>query len=168
MDRELLRLDAESIYKMTIVDYLISNKDRHGENWGVYYDSATCEILRCHPLFDHNNSFDDEYMQNPDSIYLFNGKSLRKSALNAIKHCDLHFTDTISRSDFITQRQYDSFMSRAEELGIQTIKDKSTPWDRYIHKYSINNYTVEKQRLYKLYNTTDWNVVLKHIEEDFL
>lgn len=36
LDRELMRVDGEAIHKMAIVDYLISNKDRHGENWGMY------------------------------------------------------------------------------------------------------------------------------------
>ena len=31
---EALKVDLESIYKMWIVDYLISNRDRHVLNWG--------------------------------------------------------------------------------------------------------------------------------------
>ena len=30
---------------MWIVDYLISNPDRHLENWGFYYDPTTTDIL---------------------------------------------------------------------------------------------------------------------------
>lgn len=33
--KEALAIDAEAIYKMWIVDYLISNRDRHGLNWGL-------------------------------------------------------------------------------------------------------------------------------------
>lgn len=32
-EAEMLRIDSESIYKMWIVDFLISNRDRHGQNW---------------------------------------------------------------------------------------------------------------------------------------
>lgn len=44
---------------MFIVDYLVSNRDRHGMNWGFYYNCDTMKILSCHPLYDHNNSFED-------------------------------------------------------------------------------------------------------------
>lgn len=42
--------------EMWIVDFLISNRDRHGQNWGFYYDTETMEILGCRPLFDHYQS----------------------------------------------------------------------------------------------------------------
>lgn len=58
-----MRIDADSIYKVFIIDYLISNRDRHGGNWGFFYNCNTMEILGCHPLFDHNNAFDRALMQ---------------------------------------------------------------------------------------------------------
>lgn len=42
---EWYQMDADSMYKMFIVDYLISNSDRHGMNWGYFYDCNTMEIL---------------------------------------------------------------------------------------------------------------------------
>lgn len=33
--KKILEIDADSIYKMWIVDYLISNRDRHSQNWGI-------------------------------------------------------------------------------------------------------------------------------------
>jgi hypothetical protein len=121
-DIEMLRIDLEAIYKMWIVDYLISNRDRHSQNWGFYYDADTMEILKCHPLFDHNNAFDVGYMENPDSAYLFGDMTIREAATYAMKKVDFYFTDDIVRDDFITERQYNSFIKRADELGIRTVK----------------------------------------------
>ncbi len=122
--KEALKIDAESIYKMWIVDYLVSNRDRHDMNWGFFYDCNSMKILGCHPLYDHNNSFDRDTMLDKDRPYLYdNTKSMKAAALYAMKQVDFHFTDDITRADFLTDRQFASFMDRANDLGIKTIKD---------------------------------------------
>jgi hypothetical protein len=126
MDKEILNIDSESIYKMWITDYLISNRDRHGQNWGLYYDAKTMKIICCHPLFDHNNAFSNEWMDNPDSLYQFRNSTIRDAAKYAISKVDFHFTAEITRKDFLTTKQYETFMSRAKELGIKTIDDTLT------------------------------------------
>lgn len=118
-DIAMKELDADMMYKMWIVDYLISNRDRHGQNWGVYYDLRTMDILGMHPLFDHNNAFDIEWMQNKDMEYQFNNMTIQEAALYAMKRTDFYFTEEITHEDFITDRQYKSFMERANELGIE-------------------------------------------------
>lgn len=119
--KEALRIDADAIYKMWIVDYLISNTDRHGLNWGFYYNCETMEILGCHPLYDHNNAFDTELMKSAEASYVYDDSmTIHEAALAAIKNVDFHFTSEITREDFLTDRQYQSFMSRAKELGIKT------------------------------------------------
>lgn len=117
-DSEMLRIDKEMIYKMWVVDYLIANRDRHGQNWGFYYDSKTMEILSCHPLYDHNNAFDIEWMKDPDADYQFGNMTIRQAAHKAIREVDIKILNPITRDDFITERQYNCFMSRAKELGI--------------------------------------------------
>lgn len=118
-DTEIFALDKESIYKMWIVDFLISNRDRHGQNWGFFYDTDTMEILGCHPLFDHNNAFDIDFMRNMDAPYQFGNITMKQAALKAMKEVDFHFTAPITREDFITDRQYNSFRKRAEVLGLE-------------------------------------------------
>lgn len=118
-DTEIFALDKESIYKMWIVDFLISNRDRHGQNWGFFYDTDTMEILGCHPLFDHNNAFDIDFMRNMDAPYQFGDITMKQAALKAMKEVDFHFTAPITREDFITDRQYNSFRKRAEVLGLE-------------------------------------------------
>ena len=118
-EEEMFRIDRESIYKMWIVDFLISNRDRHGQNWGFFYDTETMDILGCHPLFDHNNAFDIDYMRDMDAPYQFGDMTIKQAAKKAMDQVDFHFTAPITREDFITQRQYDSFRKRAECLGLK-------------------------------------------------
>lgn len=119
-DLEMINIDADAIYKMIIIDYLIANRDRHNQNWGFYYDSETMNILKCHPLFDHNNAFDIEYMYNENAPYVFkNGVSIKECAMNAVKHTNIHFIDEIRKEDFITERQYNCFMKRVIQLNIK-------------------------------------------------
>lgn len=117
---ELTRLDADGFYKMLIIDYLIANPDRHGQNWGVYYDPNTVEVLRLHPLFDHNNAFDNGVMDDENYLSHFYDKSLKENALMAIKKVDVHFTKPITCDMFLTTKQYETFIERAKQLGINT------------------------------------------------
>lgn len=116
---EALKIDADSIYKMHIVDYLIANPDRHGMNWGFFYNCDSMEIEGCHPLYDHNNAFDTEYMRdrNAPSLYVA-GKTMRELAKHAMKEVDFYFYKNVTRKDFLTDRQYNEFMLRAKELGV--------------------------------------------------
>ena len=124
-NKEIMNIDSESIYKMWIVDYLISNSDRHGMNWGFFYNSSTMEILRCHPLFDHNNAFDNELMKNTNADYVFDNRmTMKQAAMLAMSKVDFHFFKPFTRADFLTDEQYDSFMNKAKELKIQIINDR--------------------------------------------
>lgn len=117
--KKALEIDADSIYKMWIVDYLISNRDRHGLNWGFFYNCNTMEILGCHPLYDHNNAFDIDTMLDKDRPYLYNNEmTMRQAAKEAMNYVDFYFTKEFTREDFLTDRQYKSFMERAKELNI--------------------------------------------------
>lgn len=120
--KEALRIDPESIYKMWIVDYLIANNDRHGLNWGFFYNCDTMQIIGCHPLYDHNNSFDIALMQDEDAGYLYDDSmTMKQAAMKAMKEVDFHFYRTPVREDFITDRQYNTFLHRAEQIGVRVI-----------------------------------------------
>lgn len=117
---EMFKIDAESLYKMFIVDYLIANPNRNRVSWGFYYDAATMQILRCHPLFNHNDAFESGTMQNKDYKYTFmdGRRTMREMALEAIEHVNFRFTQPITRDDFRTATQFLCFKQRAEELGL--------------------------------------------------
>lgn len=119
-DIEMKKIDEESIYKMWIVDYLISNGDRHGMNWGFYYDADTMEILKCHPLYDHNNAFDKDIMNDDNYPYLFNrSMTMKEAAHYAMSRVDFYFKEIPTKDDFLSEEQYNSFTRRFEELEIK-------------------------------------------------
>lgn len=113
-----LKLDSETIYKMCIIDYLVSNCDRHFGNWGFYYDSDTLELLECHPLFDHNLAF----ALNGEESEVFEGMTLKEVAIKGLKEIDFHFTAIVTRSDFYVQQHYELFKERMHELGLQEVE----------------------------------------------
>lgn len=123
-DREIIKLDPDGYYRMFIVDYLIANPDRHSQNWGLFYKSSDCELIGLHPLFDHNNAFDKEVMYNEDYGSHFLNKTLKENALYAMKKTDFHFVKPITPDLFLTDRQYEVFMKRANQLGVQ-VKEKT-------------------------------------------
>lgn len=116
--KEVEKIDSNGFYTMWVVDYLTANRDRHGGNWGLYYKPDTMELVSTHPLYDHNNAFDIEWINNPDADYQFNDMTIRQAANYAIKRCDIKITSEITREDFLTDRQYKCFMERAKELHI--------------------------------------------------
>ncbi|MCR5670746.1 MAG: hypothetical protein K6G10_07040 [Butyrivibrio sp.] len=118
-NKEMLKIDADSIYKMWIADYLISNSDRHSLNWGFFYNADTMAIIGCHPLYDHNNAFDKELMKDKNAPYIFGtDMTMQEAARYAMKHTDVHFFDEVTPSDFMNNEQYENFRERAESIGI--------------------------------------------------
>lgn len=111
--QEYIRIDKENLYKMFIVDYLISNSDRHGLNYGFFYDNNTMEIIGFHPLFDHNNAFDRTLMQIDVDSLVFD-KKMSELAKYAYQRCN--FKIEVDRNDFLTESHYKSFMRKLKEI----------------------------------------------------
>ena len=126
VDKLALKYSEEDYYKMLVVDYLISNSDRHIQNWGFYFNQENGELQGLHPLFDHNCAFDKEEMKSHDGgmSLVANGKSKREAALFAMKRCDFKIDKDLSKKDFLTEEHYNSFKRNAKELGIQ-IQEKT-------------------------------------------
>lgn len=121
-EREILALDKENIYKMWIADYLISNRDRHSMNWGLFYNPNNMELLGCHPLFDHNNAFDQELMKDKNAPYTYDNKmTMREAASFASRNVNVHFFDSVKQEDFLNKEQYESFLDRAADLHIKPV-----------------------------------------------
>lgn len=113
-------IDSEMFYKTIVADYLISNSDRHGANWGFYMNNRTGKLICAHPLFDHNNAFDRNFMEDENGgiCQLFPGKSQREAALYAIKRCDFRCVKPVAKEMFFDEEMYKSFIKRAVELGL--------------------------------------------------
>ena len=113
-------IDSETFYKTIVADYLCANRDRHDGNWGFFMNNTTGDLISLHPLFDHNNCFDEEFMkdENGGNCQLLPGKNQKEAALYAIKHCDFRCIKPVTKDMFIDETMYRTFMSRAEELGL--------------------------------------------------
>ena len=58
-------------------------------------------------------------MRDDDAEYLYdNSMTMKQAAMKAMNKVDFHFYREFTPNDFITKRQYDSFMRRAKQLGI--------------------------------------------------
>lgn len=110
--KESIKIDKDTMLKMLIVDYLISNPDRHGMNWGFWYDCDTMNIKSCHPLYDHNNAFDREEMKDTSGgmSLILDGKTKLQAARYASKHVD--FKCDVTRKDFLVNSHYVSFKKK--------------------------------------------------------
>lgn len=138
-EKEILKVDSDSIYKMCIMDYLVSNSDRHLGNWGFYENNNTGKLLCCHPLFDHNNAFDDEDMKEPSggANLIFEGKTKKEVALYAISKVKLECLKVVTKSMFLNDNMYYSFMNRAVELGLYE-QQKPKLGDKILDKLGIS------------------------------
>lgn len=87
--------------------------------------------MGCHPLFDHNNAFDIDFMRDMDAPYQFGEMTIKQAALKAMKEVDFHFTAPITRADFITERQYLSFKKRAACLGLK-VERREDLWTHHL------------------------------------
>lgn len=123
----VLEHDAERFYQTCIVDYLISNPDRHTQNWGFFMNNRTGKLERLHPLFDHNNAFDHETIINIEGApsQMLIGKTQRQAALIAIKKCNIRCIAPVTQDMFLSDEHYNSFMERACELGLYIKKELS-------------------------------------------
>ena len=117
---EAVKIDSDVFYKTIIADYLLSNSDRHLSNWGFFMDNKSGEIIRLHPLFDHNNAFDKNFMREPNGGHcqLIPGKTQKEAALYALKRCDFRCIKPVTKDMFFDKEMYQTFMSRACELGL--------------------------------------------------
>lgn len=114
-----ISVEQDPDYKMWIVDYLISNVDRHNRNYGYYVDVDTTQVLRPHPLFDHDHAFGKIAMFAKNVPYkACPPATMQEAAHEALKYADLYYTKDFSREEFQTDMQYRSFMSRLIELRI--------------------------------------------------
>ena len=69
--------------QMCVVDYLIGNTDRHGQNWGFIFTNAN-QITSQAPLFDHDNSF----LPTRDIKSQVTGTDCSMEELACMKYCD--------------------------------------------------------------------------------
>ena len=105
--------------QMVVVDYLLSNADRHHENWGYFRDMLNGKILGLLPLYDHNRAFDKDLQGNGDMPSpLLKNRSMREAAKQFAEYAGLKAWESIDESDFPDPLAHEVFVERCEELRI--------------------------------------------------
>lgn len=119
-DTFIRELDSETFYKTVVIDYLCANRDRHDGNWGIYMDNNTGKPVCLHPLYDHNNAFDKDFLKDPTGgiCQLIPGKTMKEAAQYAITRCDFRCVKPVTKDMFFDKEYYKVFMERASELGL--------------------------------------------------
>ncbi len=120
----------DEIYQMIIIDYLIVNRDRHGANIEVLYDSKT-KKYRLAPLFDHGLSllspaYKDEEIKNYDilankKVNSFIGTSSLEESIKLVPkeafiHININFDNLLND---ITTNDNNFYMQKTKELLIR-------------------------------------------------
>ena len=170
------KIDPEMYFKTIVVDYLIANRDRHLGNWGFYMNNETGKIACMHPLFDHNNAFDNAFMDDPTGgiCQLTENKNQKEAALYAIKNCDFRCVKPVTKNMFLNEKMYKTFMNRACELGLYkrqkiSIFDKifSSSKQEYIpveiKENNVNLYWKKAKELLKKQDTKNINTSINNI-----
>lgn len=134
------KIDSEMFYKHCIIDYLFSNPDRHMQNWGFFMNNKTGKLECIHPVFDNNNAFDESVMKNIDGDMnqMMEGKTQKEAAIYALKRCRFEIIKPITKNMFLTEEQYNSFFTKACEIGLYYERELSMIEKiRKVTKYEI-------------------------------
>lgn len=54
---EAIRIDPHRYCEMQIIDHVLNNSDRHGQNWGFYMNNQTGKVKGMALHFDHDKAF---------------------------------------------------------------------------------------------------------------
>lgn len=153
----VLNIDKDSIYKMCIVDYIISNSDRHLGNWGFYMDNTSGDLIQCHELYDHNNAFDEKDMIDPNGgqSKIFENMSKKEAAFYSLKRCDFSLIKPITRDMFLCEEHYESCMNRLVELGIYKENKKARTLFGRLRREQL--YIINKNKYHPSIKSADYD-----------
>jgi hypothetical protein len=112
---------ANDFHQMNVVDYLLENSDRHGQNWGFYMENETGNLTKKHPLYDHNKAIDSEWLHQADGgpSLIYQDRSKLEAARNSFRKCDIQFQGKIRRSEFVRDEHMQVFCERMSRIGIK-------------------------------------------------
>lgn len=115
----------EFLEYMILTDFIISNTDRHLNNFGILRDGDTLEFVSMAPIFDSGNSmFFDKYMiPKGDSLYSVKINSFKNSELEMLKYVqkrDRINLDLLPDDNFLRTLYSQNYMPEERIEGIIT------------------------------------------------
>ncbi|MCP1110862.1 hypothetical protein M2150_001741 [Lachnospiraceae bacterium PM6-15] len=113
---QAIKYDARIYYEMQIIDYILNNPDRHGQNWGFYMDANTGKLVRMALHFDHDRAFN----RNIEIMSLTSKEPmlLRDAALDALSHVRIPLENIRNgkRPPTVTEKQWQGVQERVQIL----------------------------------------------------
>lgn len=112
-------------HEMQVCDYLLSNSDRHGENWGFYIDADTGKLGDLHPLFDHDHAFSEDAKIIAQTTE--HDMPLKRAAFQSLpyaKRLNLNAIRTMQRPEELTEEQWLGVQQRAKVLMRERVRQR--------------------------------------------
>ncbi len=114
---QAIKYDAVIYYEMQLIDYILNNPDRHGQNWGFYMDATTGKLRRMALHFDHDRAFN----KNIEIMSLTSKEPmlLKDAALDALSHVRVPLENILKaeKPPTMTDRQWEGVLERVRILN---------------------------------------------------
>jgi hypothetical protein len=84
-------------------------------------ENETGDLTKLHPLYDHNNAFDSEWLHQTDGgpSLMYQDRSKLEVARNCFRKCDLQLQGKIRRAEFVRDEHMQVFCERMARIGMK-------------------------------------------------
>lgn len=105
-----MEISPQQYHEMQVIDYILNNSDRHGQNWGFYMDNASGKLAGMALHFDHDKAFNRnrEIMSLTSLIPV----TMKEAALNSLPQSKVH-------PERLTGMEKPPTMTAPQWLGVQ-------------------------------------------------
>ena len=107
----LMTENRKAYAQMQVADFVLNNSDRHEGNWGFYVDNNSGDILKLHPLLDHDHAFSA-------SEVLYSQTSEKKMTLLEAASASLEDAE-IDLQDLYENLDQVQYLTSEEKLGVE-------------------------------------------------
>jgi len=113
---EAMKIEPYKYYEMQIIDYILNNSDRHGQNWGFYMNNVTGRITGMALHFDHDKAFNKN--ERIPSLTSPEPMTQEESAKRALHEVDIDFYNLLSmdKPETMSDEQWSGVQQRTKEL----------------------------------------------------
>lgn len=113
---QVVNYNAKRYYEMQVIDYVLNNSDRHGQNWGFYMDAKTGKLTQMALHFDHDRAFNRNKVVM--SLTSKEHMTLEEAAKEALRHVDIPLERLLKeeKPQTMTESQWKGVQERVKEL----------------------------------------------------
>lgn len=122
--REIEKIDSEQYHLMQVADYILSNEDRHGANFGFFMDNISGKLGKLYPLMDHDHAFADDpviFSQTSERTM-----TLKDAAIDSVNHLNKNVNTSkllkMKKPEDIDEKQWEQVIANAKEIRLEPVK----------------------------------------------